>query len=77
MSKDQITPVDENEIVIQLIREAPDSQGRHYFCAHWLADNVGPTCSDHGVRGQHFISDVDRFAAQHTSIGMTVRYVEV
>jgi len=70
-----ITPANENEIVIQLLDAGPDSQGRRYFCAHWLSDNIGPTCSDHGVRGQHFISNLDKFVEQHTSCGMSVRYI--
>jgi hypothetical protein len=38
---------DENETVVEFRDNGPDELGRRT----WLADDVGPGCNKHGVRG--------------------------
>jgi len=66
---------DDNETVIEFTDAGPDTLGRRQFFAYWLDDNIGPSCDQHGVRGQVFYTNPDEFAARVAAKGRTVRYL--
>lgn len=67
------TITDENEMVIEFHDTKSDNLGRRRFTAYWLADNIGPGCDEHGVRGQEFSTDIAAFLARQQRRGRTVR----
>ena len=64
---------DPEETVIEFADAGPDSLGRRHFFAYWLDDNIGPSCDQHGVRGQVFFVDVAAYLVRLERRGRTAR----
>lgn len=60
-------------LVIEYRDHGPDSQGRRSFVAYWLAEDIGPSCDETGVRGQAFRAVPGEFIAEAMSQGREVR----
>lgn len=43
----------------------PDGLDRVHFAAYWWANNIGWSCNETGVRGQHFFATLESFKARH------------
>lgn len=56
------------ETLIRFEDDGPDRQGRRTFFAFWEDHNVGPRMDEHGVRGQIFVTDPERFVARHRPV---------
>lgn len=64
------------ETIAQFRDKGPDGFGRRTFMAFWIANNVGWSLNEHGVRAQVFVTDPDKFAARQEQQGRTVRFQE-
>jgi hypothetical protein len=75
-STHSLPDVGEGEFVIEFYDSGgPDELSRRRFFAYWLADNAGPACDEHGVRGQVFFTDPAEFARDAHQRGYAVRYL--
>lgn len=63
------------EVLIGFRDTRADDLGNRQFLAFWIADDVGPTCNEHGVRGQAYRTNPDHFTDRERSRGRTVRVI--
>lgn len=55
-----------------IIHSNKDNLGRQSFTAEWIADNIGPTLADTGIRGQCFFTDLDKWIENKKRDGRNV-----
>jgi hypothetical protein len=65
----------DDEVILE-VTSKPDNFGRQHFSAFWMADNVGPSCNERGVRGQNFHAVVAEHAVRWEACGLRVTVVE-
>lgn len=72
-----IEEFNENESLtfVQFLDNRADGQGRRTFFAYWLANNVGWSMNEHGVRAQIFHTDPAAFVKRENRNGTRVEFM--
>lgn len=55
-----------------IVHSDKDREGRQSFTAEWISDNIGPSLTDTGIRGQCFFTDLSKWIEERKQAGKNV-----